>query len=78
MTTCRDLTTFLAEYIGDELDAAIRANFEGHIARCPDCVVFIAQYRRTIQVSHAAFDEVQHEPLPEDLVKAIVKAMKQA
>ena len=78
MTTCRDLTAFLAEYIGDELDVAIRDNFEAHIARCPDCVVFIAQYRRTIQVSHAAFDEVQTEPVPEELVKAIVKAMKQA
>jgi anti-sigma factor RsiW len=78
MTTCRDLTAFLAEYVGGELDAAIRDNFEAHIARCPDCVVFIAQYRRTIQVSHAAFDEVQHEPLPEGLVKAIVQAMKKA
>ena len=78
MTTCRDLTEFLAEYVGGELDTAIRDNFEAHIARCPDCVVFIAQYRRTIQVSHAAFDEVQSEPLPEALVKAIVSAMKRS
>ena len=74
--TCRDLTEFLAEYVGGELDAVVRADFEAHIGRCPDCVVFIAQYRRTIEVSHAAFDEVQTETIPEELVNAIVQSLR--
>ena len=76
MTTCRDLTAFLADYVGDELATAVRADFEAHIARCPDCVVFIQQYRRTIEVSHAAFDEVQPTTIPEELVNAIVRSLK--
>ena len=73
---CRDITGFLDDYVGGELAVPVRVEFETHIARCPDCVTFIAQYRRTIEVSHAAFDEVQAEPLPEQLVKAIVQSLR--
>jgi anti-sigma factor RsiW len=76
MTTCRDLTEFLADYVAGDLNAGIRADFETHIARCPDCVLFIAQYKRTIEVSHSAFDDVQTEPIPEELVNAIVQSLK--
>lgn len=76
MTTCRQITEFLADYIGGELNASVRADFESHIEGCPDCVTFIAQYRRTIEVSHTAYDDVQTEPIPSDLVQAILQSLK--
>lgn len=76
MTTCREITEFLADYIGGELTASVRADFESHIQGCPDCVTFIAQYRRTIEVSHAAYDDVQTAPMPNDLVHAILQSLK--
>jgi anti-sigma factor RsiW len=78
MTTCRDLSNFLLDYVGGDLSQQVRAEFEAHIARCPDCHIFLAQYERTITVSHAAYDEVQTDPLPNDLVNAIVKALQKA
>ncbi|MFO0946385.1 MAG: zf-HC2 domain-containing protein [Planctomycetota bacterium] len=74
---CREALEFLAAYVADELEAGVRATFEKHLAVCPDCVHYLANYRATISaVSQSCRNPhmpADHE-LPEDLVRAILNA----
>ena len=46
--TCHDLLSHLSEYIDGELEAAICAELEAHLAECPDCRVMVDTVRKTI------------------------------
>lgn len=74
MITCRELITFLADYIDGALPAAKNAEFERHLAICDSCVEYIATYRETIRMAKAVEDVPIGDP-PEELVRAIVAAI---
>ncbi len=74
--TCREITEFLREFVDGELPQEVKLEFDAHVARCQDCVVFLEQYRATIQASQGAFS-APHD-VPEELVSAIMKALEQA
>jgi len=77
--TCRDLTDFLADYVADELPAVTRETFEAHLAHCPNCRVFLTQYRHTIVVERLVMATPEPDTaaqLPDELVRAIVKALE--
>jgi len=73
--TCREITEFLREFVAGELPAEVKLEFDAHVAKCQDCVVFLDQYRATITASRSAVG--QSEEVPEELVEAILKALKQ-
>jgi anti-sigma factor RsiW len=75
--TCREITEFLREFVAGELPADTQREFDAHVARCHDCVVFLDQYKTTILASRAAFD-VPDDDVPEELIDAIMKALKGA
>ncbi len=77
--TCRDCIVFLADYISDELPGEARTTFEAHLVLCDNCQVFLAQYRQTIVAERIAVaaGEPPVTELPEDLVRAILKALDQ-
>jgi anti-sigma factor RsiW len=72
--TCRELITFLGDYLAGELPAAQNHEFERHLAVCPSCRAYIASYQETIRMARAAMTapELRVEDVPEDLVKAIL------
>jgi anti-sigma factor RsiW len=73
--TCRELVDFLGEFLAGELPEAERAEFEKHLAACPECLAYLDSYQKTVQLGKAAFanpeDEVP-DKVPEDLVRAIL------
>lgn len=73
--TCREMTEFLEEYVAGELPAEVLQTFEGHIAGCGDCHVFLSQYRTTIRAEVVAFTDPPAQ-LPEELVTAILAALQ--
>ena len=76
--TCKDFASFILEYLENELDGTTRATFEHHLAICPNCVRYLANYQATIAVGREAFREpsgVVLPEVPEDLVRAIVAAL---
>jgi len=75
MITCRELITFLADYLDGALPAEKNAEFERHLALCDSCVRYIATYRETILMAKAAEDLPLGEP-PEDLVRAILASVR--
>ncbi len=75
--TCREVITFLADYLANELPPERRAAFERHLALCDSCVDYIAMYESTIRLARVATVEtdLRVEDMPEDLVIAILDAV---
>jgi anti-sigma factor RsiW len=79
--TCRDCTSFLADYIAGELAESARVTFEEHLDLCPNCRVFLVQYQETIVAEQRAMaepDTGDAPELPAELVRAILKALDKA
>jgi anti-sigma factor RsiW len=75
--TCKDVASFILEYLENELDEATRERFEQHLSICPNCVRYLAHYRATITAGREAFQEPSGTlppEVPEDLVRAILAA----
>jgi anti-sigma factor RsiW len=74
--TCRGFIDSLALYLSEELSADQRATFEAHRAECPNCAVYLKSYADTIALAKDASGhrEDPGEPMPEDLVQAILAA----
>ena len=70
--TCRDFADFLLSYADGELAQAERVAFDAHLAICPDCMRYLAQYLDTIAAAPDAFDDECLADVPDDLVRAIV------
>jgi anti-sigma factor RsiW len=79
MITCKEFENFILDYLDDELPSLQRTRFERHIRLCRECKQYLQAYRRTIEVSSAVLSapETQDpDDVPEDLIKAILKARK--
>jgi|KBSSwiStaDraftv2_1062776.scaffolds.fasta_scaffold72446_4 anti-sigma factor RsiW len=74
--SCRELVEFLDDYVEARLPAERLAVFERHIALCGDCRDYIAGYRRSRGAARAVLCDEGLAPMPEELVRAIVKARK--
>ena len=82
--SCADVIHFLDDYVAGNLAMERRAAFEAHLAICPQCVEYIASYRRTIElVRDAAAPNAADplpasppSPLPPELVRLIMAARR--
>ena len=75
--TCRELADFLMDYLNEDLPDDVRAAFDRHLALCPNCRTYLANYEDTIKLGKAAFadgDAAVPASVPEQLVKAILDA----
>ena len=75
--TCRDLTDFLEAYFGHDLAPDVRSTFDRHLASCANCQRFLTQYRQTMAAGRTACDMEAEAPVPDDLVRAILTALRQ-
>jgi anti-sigma factor RsiW len=74
MLTCRELIEFLGDYWSGELRPDEKARFDEHLAVCPSCVAYLAQYDRAATLARDAFDGEQVSDAPAALLDAILKA----
>ena len=72
MISCRQLISFLAEYMDGGLTGEERATLERHLARCSSCRAYLASYRQTIMLSREALEEAVDDDVPMELVEAIL------
>jgi len=49
--TCRELVELVTEYLDGSLSRRDRARFDRHIAGCPNCTAYLAQFRETIRLT---------------------------
>ena len=76
--TCREASEFLQDYVSAELDDAVSAEFDAHMAECPNCHLFVVQYQTTIAAGRLAFEESEADAstvLPDYVVRAILAAI---
>ena len=74
IVNCRELVTFLANYLESLLPQAERVQLEEHLQECPDCANYLATYQATIRLAQTSWDEGCESILteiPEDLVQAV-------
>jgi anti-sigma factor RsiW len=76
--TCRDFAEFLLDYVEHTLPADARQRFDQHLAICPDCVRYLAQYRDTIAAGRLAEADELPADVPDSLVTAILHARRDA
>lgn len=69
--TCREMLTFLAEYLSGVLPPVRRAAFDDHLSRCPECVAYINNYQAIMGLAKRASEPLPDE-VPGDLVRALV------
>jgi anti-sigma factor RsiW len=48
---CQQAVELVTDYLEDALSGADRRRFERHLAGCPHCTEYLAQIRRTIQLT---------------------------
>lgn len=51
--TCRQVTSLIVDYLTHDLEPQDRLEFKAHLRKCPDCVAFLATYRKTIRVTRS-------------------------
>jgi len=72
--TCCEVIDFLLEYLSGELSASERAEFEQHLAECPDCAAYLKSYEETIKLGKAVFADPE-APVPQDVPEELVQAI---
>ena len=72
--TCRQLTDFIVDYRTGMLTPDERAQFEAHIAECPDCAAYLKGYEDTIRLARGAFAN-RGDPVPADVPAELVRAI---
>ena len=72
--TCREFIDFLIDYFEDDLSAREKAEFDRHLAQCPDCTTYLKSYEETITLGNAAF-AAPDVPVPSDVPEALVQAI---
>lgn len=68
---CRELLGQFSDYIDGDLEAALCAEIEAHLAGCPDCQVMIDTMRKTITLYHTQ----AAAELPSDVEKRLYKVL---
>ena len=75
--TCRTFIESIGEYLSNDLRCDSRRAFDRHEGWCRDCRRYRADYEAAISFAAGAFakdEDIDPDPIPEELVTAILAA----
>ncbi len=74
--TCRQAEEFIDRYLDGELSSFQKLIFKTHIAMCKECHEYLRAYEASRSIAKIAMskDGEEADPMPDDLVKAILAA----
>lgn len=79
--TCEEFVAALMEYLEGKLSPEERAEVEAHMDKYPHCVSYRKSYEQSVTIVRVVCrDEegaTESEPLPENLVQAVLAARRQ-
>lgn len=70
--TCRALVELVSDYLDGALDGVTHGRFEAHVAACPGCDTYLAQFRAV----RVAAGSLQEEHLSERARSLLVEAFR--
>lgn len=70
--TCKTLLSQLSDYIDGELEAALCAEIERHMADCPDCQAVV----NTLEKSIILYRTAERVEVPKDVQARLYKVLK--
>jgi len=79
MLTCKEFDDFMVDYLGNGLSVWQKYMCWLHVKMCRECAHFVREYKRTIDLGKAAFqdmDDAVPDSVPEELVKAALAHRK--
>ncbi len=71
--TCRNLLSQLSDYIDGELEEALCAQIEHHLAGCPDCRAVVDTLEKTIKLYRAT---ASRSEVPAEVQARLYKVLK--
>jgi predicted anti-sigma-YlaC factor YlaD len=77
--TCREVISFLMDYLSGDLPLRQRLAFQVHLLMCSSCRAYLKTYEQTVKMEKGAFDTTNDpalENVPEELVQAILAVRK--
>jgi hypothetical protein len=75
--SCKECADFLDDFLAGALDADVAATFQQHLDKCPPCQNFLDSYKETIRIGKLCCCPGEARKVPEEIVAAILNAMKQ-
>ena len=73
MMTCREVYSFLDDFIDGRLDPLTRLSFGSHLLLCSACRKYLASYRTALQVARdSERADARPDEIPEQLIQAIL------
>jgi len=79
--TCREFAEFILDYVEGRLRPEVKAAFDEHLARCPQCVAYLDTYLATMELEKVAFANPEGEVaphVPADLLQAILSSISRS
>ena len=73
--SCKEAADFITDYVEETMSPKMRKKFEKHMAMCPNCEVYLEQYKHTILLANEAFQgDIE---IPDDLIEHTMAFMKE-
>src|SRR3954449_5692039 len=69
--SCKELVELVTAYDEGVLPVEERARFDEHLTECPDCVEYLAQFRRTVAAIGLAAPELDRTPPITELLRVL-------
>jgi len=73
--TCKELVELVTDYLDGALSWRDRRRFDRHIAGCPNCTEYVAQFRETIRLTGALREQDVSKEAADELL-AVFAAWK--
>src|SRR5574337_371182 len=65
--TCHQVAGLILNYVKGEIHPGTALALQAHLRECPDCVAFLATYRKTIQATNS----LRYETIPPAMRKRV-------
>lgn len=75
MLRCREVVSFILDYLEGSLDVDTRERFDQHLVRCASCQAYLATYRQTLALERLT--AIEDDDVPEELVRVVLASREQ-
>lgn len=76
VVVCQEWTELITDYLEGALPRQLVKAIDRHLAGCPHCVEYLAQMRRTIELT-GHLDDESFDDVPSDMIDLLVRAFEE-